>query len=131
MSYHSKFNTEQVEEACGMGLYAITPKDAYNADASTHDIVDEAIQLFRANIFFKNYKIQGAGDRGLIYLTCFIQKCLEQILRFPQQEAATRIVGQIVADPKSLEIGTPTFFMNKLGLLKQSASPAEKRKCTD
>ena len=77
VSYHSNFNTEQVEEACGIGLYTINPKDGYNADVSTHDIVDEAIQLFRANILFKNYKIAGAGDRSLIFLTCFIQKCLE------------------------------------------------------
>ena len=86
-------NGQQVEEACGIPLYPISAKDAYNADASTHDIVDEAINLFRANILFKNYKIQGGGDRAIIYLTCFIQKCLEQILRFPQQDQATRIVG--------------------------------------
>ena len=63
--------------ACGIALHPITAKATYDTDVSTHDIVDEAIKLFRANILFKNYKIEGSGDRTLIYLTCFIQKCLE------------------------------------------------------
>ena len=87
--------------------------------------------MYRANILFKNYKIHGAGDRCIIFLTCFIQKCLEQILRFPQQDVATRIVGQIVADPKAGDIANNTFFMNKLGLLKATNAPAEKTKCTN
>ena len=44
---------------------------------STHDVVDEAIAMFRANVLFKNYKIGGAGDKVMVFLTAFIQKCLE------------------------------------------------------
>ena len=83
MTYHSKLNATQAEEACGIPMFAVNPKDAYNADQSTHDIIDEAICQFRANILFKNFKVQGGGDKVLIYLTCFIQKCLEQIFRYP------------------------------------------------
>ena len=108
----------------------ITPKDTYNADVSTHDIVDEAIQLFRATILFKNFKVQGPGDRMLIYLTCFIQKCLEQMTRFPEETKARNVVAQIVGDAQAIDISQPTFFMNKLGLMKPGAL-AEKRKCTD
>ena len=78
MSYHSKFNGEQAELACGIPILPVTPKDSYNnMDPASHDIVDEAIQLYRANILFKNYKVKGPADRTVIYLTCFIQKCLE------------------------------------------------------
>ena len=78
MSYHSKFNSIAApEEACGMPIYAFTATGVYNADASTYDIVDEAIHLYRANIFFKNYPIEGPADRVTVFLTCYIQKCLE------------------------------------------------------
>ena len=77
MTYHSKFNDQQAEEACGFAILNVSAKDSYNSDQSTHDIVDEGIALFRANVLFKNYKIQGGGDKSLIFLTCFIQKCLE------------------------------------------------------
>ena len=107
-------------------MIAVTPKDSFNTDTSTHDIVDEAIHLFRANILFKNYKVQGGGDKVLIYLTAFIQKCLEQMLRFPTEEGSRKVVGQIVADPKATDVTSATFFMNKLGLLNGNASGSEK-----
>ena len=72
MTYHSKFNTVQCDLACNMPLLPVTPKDSYIADPSTHDIVDEAIALFRANIFFKSFKVEGPADRTLVFLTCFI-----------------------------------------------------------
>ena len=129
MSYHSKFNGETVEEACGFPLFPITPKAAYNTDTSTHDIVDEAIHLFRANILFKNYQVQGSGDRAIIYLTSFIQKCLEQMHRYPAQDQAIRVIGQIMNDAQATDCGNNTFFMNKMGMLSQAKSPAEKTKC--
>ena len=43
------------------------------------DIIDEALNFFRANILFKFYDIRGPGDRVIVYLTVFIQKCLETI----------------------------------------------------
>ena len=51
--------------------------------------------------------------------------------RFPEKDKQVRVCGMIVADPKAIDIGTPTFFMNKLGLLPPGSAAAEKRKCTD
>ena len=127
MSYHSKFNKTQADQACGIPLLPVTPKDIYNVDASTHDIVDEAIQLFRANILFKNYKVQGGGDKVIIYLTCFIQKCLEQINRFPAKDQATRVCSLIMADSKATDVGNADFVLNKIGLLATNPPLAEKR----
>ena len=42
VTYHSKF-TESGDLACGFPLIPYTAKAAYNSDAKTHDIVDEAI----------------------------------------------------------------------------------------
>ena len=61
-----------------MSLLPVTAKASYDAsNTESHDVVDEAIHLFRANILFKNYKVMGGADKVVIYLTCFIQKCLE------------------------------------------------------
>ena len=131
MSYHSKLNNEQPESACGFPLLPIQQKDAYNADVSTHDCVDEAIAMFRANILFKNYKIGGAGDKIMVFLTAFIQKCLEQMFRFPDQERATRVCDMIIKDPQALDVGSDKFFLNKLGLLTPNANGMEQKKLKD
>ena len=45
---------------------------ALKADFETDDIVDEAINYFRANIMFKYFEVKGGADKVLIYLTVFI-----------------------------------------------------------
>jgi actin related protein 2/3 complex subunit 3 len=40
------------------------------------DVIDEAIGLFRANVLFASFDIQGGADRLLVYLTLYIQQCL-------------------------------------------------------
>lgn len=42
-------------------------------------IVDEALYLFRANIFFKNFEIKGPADRTLLYALLYLQECLAQV----------------------------------------------------
>lgn len=49
------------------------------ADETADDIIDEAIGLYRANTFFKNFDIKGGADRLLIYLTLYIQECLTKL----------------------------------------------------
>ena len=130
-SYHSKFNSTEADLACNIPLLPVQTKDAYSNDTSAHDIVDEAIALFRANIFFKNYKVEGPADRTLVFLTCFIQKMLEQMARFPEQEKAARVVGLIMAEPSILDVQSANHFMNKLGLLKVNPTISEKQKCAE
>ena len=36
--------------------------------------MDEALALFRANVLFRNFEVQGHGDRVLIYLTLLIHQ---------------------------------------------------------
>lgn len=45
------------------------------------DIIDEALQYFKANVFFKNYEIKSASDRTLIYITLYITECLKKLQR--------------------------------------------------
>jgi len=45
----------------------------------TEDIIDEAIDVFRANCLFKNFEFKGTADRVLVYLIIFISECLGKI----------------------------------------------------
>ena len=48
-------------------------------NAEEDDIVDEALTFFRAQVLFQNYEVRGPADKTLIFLTVFIQKCLETV----------------------------------------------------
>ena len=41
------------------------------------DIIDETLNFFRANVLFKNFDVSGSEDRTLIYLTLYVQACIE------------------------------------------------------
>ncbi|CAD5122823.1 unnamed protein product [Dimorphilus gyrociliatus] len=45
------------------------------------DIIDEALQYFKANVLFKNYEIKSPSDRTLIYITLYITECLKKLQR--------------------------------------------------
>ncbi|KAI7820224.1 putative ARC18-subunit of the Arp2/3 complex [Kickxella alabastrina] len=83
-AYHSNYNSvNDVRVINGIPLLPLVTKTrgpAPYADPSmTYDIVDETIELFRPNSFFKNFEIKGNGDRLLIYTIFFISQCLNKI----------------------------------------------------
>lgn len=103
-AYHSSYNDEpNVQQIAGVSLLPIHSRSrgpaplpsawrfSYAVDPSRPDIVDEAIDLFRANSLFRNFEIQGAADRvcafrllqTLIYLILFISDCLTRIASAP------------------------------------------------
>ncbi|EEB97501.1 hypothetical protein MPER_03164, partial [Moniliophthora perniciosa FA553] len=49
------------------------------ADPEQPDIIDETLDLFRANSLFRNFEIKGPADRTLIVLILFISDCLAKI----------------------------------------------------
>ena len=85
-SYHSKFNQKETTKAWGIPIMDFTPKTPtldytkLNVPLSEIelDIIDEGIIYFRANVLFKNFSIDGDADKLLVYITVFIQKCLEK-----------------------------------------------------
>lgn len=58
-------------------IYPITSD--YTADPEQPDIVDETLDLFRANSLFRNFEIKGPADRTLIVLILYISDCLAKI----------------------------------------------------
>ncbi|KAJ2235303.1 subunit of the Arp2/3 complex [Coemansia sp. IMI 203386] len=83
-AYHSSYNAvDGVRVINGIPLLPLVTKTrgpAPYADPSmTYDAVDEALELFRPNSFFKNFEIKGAGDRLLIYIILFVSQSLGKL----------------------------------------------------
>ncbi|WFD42883.1 subunit of the Arp2/3 complex [Malassezia psittaci] len=83
-AYHSTYNEEEnVRQIASISILPLNTKSRGPApapvDASRPDIVEEAIDLFRANSLFRNFEIKGGADRLLIYLILFISDCLSRI----------------------------------------------------
>ena len=84
MTYHSSFcKLKGPEIACGIPILPLRGNASGPAPKTQDavDFVDEAIQMFRATILFKNFKPEGPADKVIVYLTVFIQKCLLEIQR--------------------------------------------------
>jgi hypothetical protein len=66
--------------------------DSNNARTCCHaaeqeDIIDETLFYFRANVMFRNFSIESAADRTLIYLTFYTQQCLRELERVDDKQA--------------------------------------------
>ena len=118
VSYHSQFCSDiSVETACGIAILPI--KSEFPGPApkppspDMEDIIDEALTFFRAQVLFKNFEVKGPADKTLIYLTCFIQKCLELISKNTDKDAATKALQKITLEEVSPP-SKPGFFMKGL-----------------
>jgi len=45
------------------------------------DVIDEALQYFKANVFFRTYEVKGDCDRTFIYATLYITECLKRLAK--------------------------------------------------
>ena len=73
----------------------LDPKKITDSPDGSFDIIDEAILYFRANVFFKNFAIEGDADKVLVYLTVFIQKILERG-NVPDEKKSREIIKGLV-----------------------------------
>lgn len=85
-----------------------------SADPSAPDILDETMDLFRANSLFRNFEIKGPADRLLIVNILFISECLAKIgtsRTVPSQLEATKSLNTLAVDNFPLP-GDATFPLN-------------------
>ncbi|KAL7419322.1 subunit of the Arp2/3 complex [Cryptotrichosporon argae] len=87
-AYHSAFNDDpSVRQVGNTAVLPIHTKlrgpAPLAADPNEADIIDEALDLFRANCLFRNFEIKGPADRLLIYLILFISECLTKVAPAP------------------------------------------------
>ena len=129
-SYHSVFNKDTtVKKLCGIPVFEFKEKKTPTLDHTKLkvdlkqielDIIDEAIIYFRANVLFKNFNIEGDADKLLVYITVFIQKCLEKA-NDPNQQKAKENMKKLV-DQCEYVPRTENFF-NVLVTKKDSEIP--------
>ena len=103
-----------------MGNFAVLPLrtkvrgPAYPpASADQYDILDEIIDLFRVNSFFRNFEIKGPADRTLIYGILFVSDCLSKLKPSTTSQEANRLLNTLAIDHFALP-GEPGFPLNAL-----------------
>lgn len=86
------------------GIYnrpAIILTVVHVADPEQGDIIDETLDLFRANSLFRNFEIKGPADRLLIILILYISDCLAKIgsaRTVPTQIEASKMLNTLSVD---------------------------------
>lgn len=83
---------------------------AYQAN-SDYDIIDECLDLFRANSFFKNFEIKSPADRVLIYGILFINEGLSHLKSTTTYNEAVKSLTNVALDNFTIP-GTPGFPLN-------------------
>ncbi|KAI8977436.1 ARP2/3 complex 21 kDa subunit [Mycotypha africana] len=129
-AYHSQYNDGDYQSIGNMFLLPIKTKFRGNApfaDPNTTDIIDEALDLFRANCLFRNFEIKGNADRVLIYLILFIQQCLGSINRNTPQGDAFKILNTLALSNFAIP-GDPSFPLNAMYQAPIDKSQADQMK---
>ncbi|EPS95986.1 hypothetical protein FOMPIDRAFT_1062437 [Fomitopsis schrenkii] len=104
-AYHSAFNEDpDIRQVGNTAVLPIKTKfrgPAPLADYSQADIIDETLDLFRANSLFRNFEIKGPADRLLIVLILFVSDCLAKIgsaRTVPNQLEANKTLNTLSVD---------------------------------
>lgn len=119
-AYHSSY-VDREHEFPQVGNFAHLPFQTkfrgpvpHPVDGVKLDIVDECIQIFRANCFFRTFEIKGSADRTLVYGILFIGDCLQKISTGPLNLAAAKKQLNALALESFAIPGQPHFPMNAL-----------------
>lgn len=81
-------------------------------ESESYDILDESLSLFRANVFFRNFEIQGPADRHLIYCILFLSQCLTTVKPNQDAKSAEKALINLALEHFSLP-GEPGFPLNQ------------------
>lgn len=126
-AYHSAYNdlpTDQVSTIASILILPFRtkirgpapPPLSVTSSPDELDIIDEALDLFRANSLFRNFEIKGGADRLLIYFILFISQCLTILAnsRVPMsQNEAIKQLSTTAVDAFNLP-GDAGFPLNNL-----------------
>ncbi|EXJ93991.1 actin like protein 2/3 complex, subunit 3 [Capronia coronata CBS 617.96] len=81
-------------------------------DSESYDCLDEVLQLFRANTFFRNFEIKGPADRLLIYGILFVSDCLTKVKPHMDSKSAEKALINGALEQFSIP-GEPGFPLNQ------------------
>lgn len=118
-AYHSTFIEDDADARVvgNFPIFSIRTKykgPSYPTDQD-YDVIDEVLDLFRPNSFFKNFEIKGNADRALIYGILYTSQALNQLNKATSYSAAVRILNNLALDDFSLP-GDPSFPLNNVFL---------------
>jgi actin related protein 2/3 complex, subunit 3 len=91
----------------------LPPNESPEPESESYDILDEVLSLFRANTFFRNFEIQGAADRLLVYGIWFVSDCLNKIKPTQNVRDATKDVLNLALDTNFAIPGDPGWPLNQ------------------
>ncbi|SCU78048.1 LAMI_0A03224g1_1 [Lachancea mirantina] len=116
-AYHSTFAADPQHDRF-VGNVALLPLNtryrgpAYQANTD-YDIIDESLDLFRANSFFRNFEIKSPADRILIYGILFVNDCLAHLRSTTSYNEALKALTNLALDDFAIP-GTPGFPLNNV-----------------
>ncbi|KAJ1336357.1 hypothetical protein BSLG_007141 [Batrachochytrium salamandrivorans] len=93
-------------------------------DPTADDVIDEAISLYRANSFFRNFEIKGGADRVLIYVMLYIQECLGKLTKLPGLVEGQKVLATHAVLNFSIP-GDSNFPLNAMYERPQSKADAD------
>ena len=119
VTFHSKYNGDKsIPSLCGVAFAPIKTKFGGPAqvlpESEEEDIIDEAIGYFRVQCLFKNFKVEGPADLLMIYMTCFIQKCLEVIVKDQNDQSKATKAVLALAMQEVPGVSSKGFFLGNL-----------------
>lgn len=117
-AYHSTFLSDPISYERLVGNFSLLPlKTRYRGPAyqseEDYDIIDECLDLFRANSFFKNFEIKGPADRVLIYGILYISDCLSNLNINTTKSEAVKALTNLSLDQFAVP-GDGNFPLNSL-----------------
>jgi len=117
--YHSSLNKAQAQLTCGASILPLKTKVKGNAPparSDQQDIIDEAVDFFRANVLFRAFKCEGPADLTLCYLTIYISELLRFCQKYKKAEAVKNITSISMSGnfpiPGDKGFPLPGFFKN-------------------
>ncbi|ODQ65443.1 ARP2/3 complex, 21 kDa p21-Arc subunit [Nadsonia fulvescens var. elongata DSM 6958] len=128
-AYHSTFLVANDADTRLVGNFAILPMCTKFRGPSypcndDYDIIDEILDLFRANSFFRNFEIKGPADRTLIYGILYISDCLSKLRANTPLAEANKILNTLSVEHFSIP-GDPAFPLNSLYQAPRDRNEAE------
>lgn len=114
-TYHSTFNEIAGASICKTVVLPLRTKikgPAPSQKAGSPDIIDEAIEFFRANVLFKKYSPEGPADLTLCYLTVYIAEVLRLLTRYKTKNEGTKKLIELTLKANFAIPGEDKFVLN-------------------
>ena len=123
---HSSFTEWSGPVSCGCALLPLKTKvkgPAAPCPSDQPDIVDEALQFFRANVLFRNFQPQSPADLTLAYLTVYVGELLRAFSKCKTKDEAKKAMTAVSMSTSFAIPGDKQFVLP--GFFQQPASRQE------